>query len=328
MSKHYYSIFGPSIKQFISYKNSLGYKFKDAGNSLLVFDQLAYDLGLSEIKITKEIASDYGRKRSYESDNTRYNRIQVLAQYSLYLNSLDIDSYVPKLPRIKKSFVPYIFSKEQIQRIFEVCNSLDTTPSYNSSVYTIPVLIRLLYGTGIRISEAMSLKCNDFNLSEKFLILRKTKNGSERMIPYSDSVASTLEEYYNYRVSMPFLIKGDSFFVKKDGTQLGMTNLYKWFRKIIFAAGITHGGKGYGPRVHDLRHTFSVHSLARMAEGELDLYYSLPILSTYLGHQSLEATDAYVRLTYEMYPDIINKTSPICAKMFPTINTKENYETN
>lgn len=78
-----------------------------------------------------------------------------------------------------------------------------------------------------------------------------------------------------------------------------------------------------------IRHTFSVHSLVSMSESELDLYYALPILSTYLGHQSLDATDMYVRLTAEMYPDLIKKTSNICSSVFPVIDINPgNDETN
>jgi hypothetical protein len=72
-----------------------------------------------------------------------------------------------------------------------------------------------------------------------------------------------------------------------------------------------------------------VHSLAAMSESEVDLYYSLPLLSTYLGHQSLEATDSYVRLTAEMYPDLIKKTSDICSSVFPVITANiEDDETD
>lgn len=68
---------------------------------------------------------------------------------------------------------------------------------------------------------------------------------------------------------------------------------------------------------HDLRHTFAVHSLAKMAEEGMDLYCSLPILSTYLGHQSLRATNNYVRLTSEMYPELIRKIDIIGFDIFP-----------
>lgn len=54
-----------------------------------------------------------------------------------------------------------------------------------------------------------------------------------------------------------------------------------------------------------------------MAEAGSDLYYSLPVLSTYLGHQSLEATNAYVRLTAEMYPGLLKDVDLICLNVFP-----------
>lgn len=56
-----------------------------------------------------------------------------------------------------------------------------------------------------------------------------------------------------------------------------------------------------------------------MAESGLDLYYSLPILSEYLGHQSLEATDKYVRLVSDMYPGLLSKVNNICAYAFPEV---------
>jgi hypothetical protein len=56
-----------------------------------------------------------------------------------------------------------------------------------------------------------------------------------------------------------------------------------------------------------------------MSESDLDLYYSLPILSKYLGHQSLEATDKYVRLTSDMYPEIIKEVNNLCSYIFPEV---------
>jgi site-specific recombinase XerD len=217
-----------------------------------------------------------------------------------------------------------------MQTIFKVCDELAPSPrNHNTTVYAIPILIRLLYSTGIRINEALYLTCNDINLHEKYLVLRNCKNGKDRMVPLSDSLAKACEEYFMYRNQFPSIRKEKWFFIKPDGSQMNQGSAYRWFRRILFFANISHGGRGHGPRLHDLRHTFSVHSLVSMSESELDLYYALPILSTYLGHQSLDATDMYVRLTAEMYPDLIKKTSKICSSVFPVIDTNPgNDETN
>lgn len=55
------------------------------------------------------------------------------------------------------------------------------------------------------------------------------------------------------------------------------------------------------------------------------MYYSLPILSTYLGHKSVKATEQYVRLTTEVYPELLNDERKLCAYVFPkTIYENEN----
>ena len=77
--------------------------------------------------------------------------------------------------------------------------------------------------------------------------------------------------------------------------------------------------------MHDLRHTFAVTALAVMAEAGIDLYASLPILSAYLGHQSLDATNYYVRLTANMYPSLIKDVDMIYLDVFPKFR---NYEAN
>ena len=330
MNRLFYSVFGPYMDQFIDLKKSLGYKYSDVGHAFSIFDELAVAQNLSEIAVTKEFADEWCTKRPNESDKTRYNRIQYIRQFSQFLCDLGFRSYLPKLPRNKSTFTPYIFSQDEIQTIFTTCDALKYAPRhYDSSLISMPVLFRLLYATGIRISEALYLTCNDINLKERYLVLRQCKNGKERMVPFSESVSDACNEYMNHRKLLVPIGKENRFFVRSNGSPLSNYTAYKWFRRIIYKANISHGGRGFGPRMHDLRHTFSVHSLATMSKSGLDLYYSLPILSTYLGHQSLEATDSYVRLTSEMYPELIKKSSDICSSVFPVIDANtENDETN
>ena len=65
--------------------------------------------------------------------------------------------------------------------------------------------------------------------------------------------------------------------------------------------------------------------MAEKAADGLDFYYSLPVLSKYLGHKSLEATDKYVRLTAEMYPSVIEMSNKICAYAFPEVNPRYDF---
>ena len=67
------------------------------------------------------------------------------------------------------------------------------------------------------------------------------------------------------------------------------------------------------------RHTMCCNALLKMSEAGMDLYYSMPILSTYIGHQSIEATNKYVRLTSEIYPNLLNKVNAAYKYIFPEI---------
>jgi integrase len=187
-------------------------------------------------------------------------------------------------------------------------------------MFCIPALIRMLYCTGIRIGEAIALRDGDVHLDEGYLLVRDSKNGKQRIIPISESLVYVCREYLGYRNLFPSgITRSGYFFIKTNGRKCGQA-VRVWFKKCLDRAGIPNFA-----RLHDLRHTFAVTSLAHMAESGIDLYASLPILSSYLGHQSIGATNHYVRLTANMYPDLINDMDTICLDVFPKF---KNYETD
>ena len=81
----------------------------------------------------------------------------------------------------------------------------------------------------------------------------------------------------------------------------GTTTVYNRFRDALWHCGIAHKGRGYGPRVHDLRHTFAVRSMQKLKKSKSDIVTTLPYLSAYLGHCNMSATQIYLHLTAECY---------------------------
>ena len=307
----------PLIKSYVDFKRNLGYKFQYTC-VLRNLDLFLYEQTYKSLGLTEEILSKWSERRPTESDVTWYKRIDDIRNLSIYLNGIGYPSFVPRMPkRYVSTFKPYIFTEEELRRFFEACDSMEYNASYHSLHHVCPALFRLLYGCGLRVNEALSLRCDDVNLTDGCIIIREAKNGEERQLPLSESLKNVLARYYDY-------CRGnadgqDYFFAKRNGKRCSSDTIYKKFRKMLYRAEISHGGKGFGPRVHDLRHSFSVHALANMAEQGLDLYYCLPLLSKYLGHKSLAATDGYVRLTAEMYPKLINDVNQICAFVFPEV---------
>jgi integrase/recombinase XerD len=326
--KEYNGIYAPQIKRFINFKRSLGYKFGIEEYTLLMFDRFTIKENQEVVGLTKELSNKWSQKRPNESDTTRYKRIAIVAQLSAFLCEIGFTSYISRLPKQKSIYTPYIFSSNEIESIFCSCDRIELRcKKFNTSFCMIPAFFRLLYGTGIRLSEGLLLKEREMHLEDSYFIVKGGKNGKDRMIPLSASLLLVCKIYKEYKkLYFGTYSKDDYFFATHTGDSCPRRTAYTWFRRIILDAGISHMGRGLGPRVHDLRHTFSVHSLARMAETGLDLYYSLPILSTYLGHQSIIATEQYVRLTAEMYPKLVLDVTGICTYVFPKKN--KHYEAN
>jgi integrase len=324
-SRALWGIYAPYIRQLIDFKRSLGFKYVSEEIVYAIFDRFTIELGETKVGISKELSDKWCERKSNESESYWSHRSGCLARLSSYLCKIGIRSYIPRLPKQKSTFVPYIFSENEIESVFAAADSLRAERKMmNSIVFVMPPIIRLLYGTGLRIGEALALRNQDVNLTENYLVVRDSKNGKQRMIPFSESLAAVCREYVHHRNSLP-LFKSDEhhFFVSLNGSSCSSGAVYRRFREILKIAGIPFTGNHFGPRVHDLRHTFAVTSLAQMAGSGIDMYSTLPILSTFLGHQTLSATDAYVRLTAEMYPGLLKDIDRICLNVFPEIKCYE-----
>ncbi|MEI6949750.1 tyrosine-type recombinase/integrase [Paraflavisolibacter sp. H34] len=308
-------------------KRKLGFKYTTGAIILGKIDRLAEKEGEVSPGITKQFAQKWCKKQPEETELYHHGRVRHMAMFSAYLCDLGISSYIPKLPPYPRTtFYPYIYSQKEIDALFKACDELVLNKrAMKSCLFSMPTLLRLLYSTGLRISEALALTNQDVNLEENYLRVKDCKNGKQRIIPISNSLVSVCKEYVRYRDRLPIRkTKWGNFFVRLDGKKCGL-GVRDWFKICLEKAAIQCTEKKRWPRIHDLRHTFAVTSLANMAEAGIDLYASLPILSTYLGHQSLGATNHYVRLTANMFPDLVKDVDMICLDVFPK---PRSYETD
>ena len=165
-----------------------------------------------------------------------------------------------------------------------------------------PVLFRMLYCCGLRVSEATNLLASDVDLEHGILTIRNSKFGKTRYVPMSAELTAVCAVYAETRlVGLP---GADWFFEAPDGGHYNTRSIYNIFRELLWKAGISHGGKGNGPRLHDFRHTFCVHSLQKWTMQGSDPTTLLPRLTAYLGHNDFSATEQYLRMTAEAYPEV------------------------
>jgi len=174
----------------------------------------------------------------------------------------------------------------------------------------------MLYGCGLRINEALSLKKSEVDLEDGILTITKTKNSMNRLVPMSWSLTNYCKCYAE---NMEFdMFSVGYFYPSRDGGKYHRTPVYLQLKKFMKIAGIFPEG-AVGPRAHDIRHTYAVHALEKMSDHGQDIYCTLPILSKYMGHRCIESTEKYLRLTKEAYTRIIDATAAIYTDVFPEV---------
>lgn len=321
------SIYAPYIKEFIDMKRSLGYQYVNEETSFLNFDKFLKSECNGSIGITKGLTDLWVDKHPNDSAIHKYKRLAFIKQFSEHLINQGFKSYVPPLPKYPdKTFIPYIYSYEDICSVFSACDELRLSRrKTNTALLIMPCLLRMLYGTGIRISEALSLRNKDVNVDEQHLVINESKNGKQRLLPFTNSLADVCVDYLRHRNKIPIESVNDPdkyFFVSPIGLPCKVNAIHVWFYQILVKAGITIGGINQSPRIHDLRHSFACHSFLKLSNEGVDLYCSWPYLSAYLGHQSLRMTEQYIRLSSQMYPELLKGTDGLYVNIISEDDNK------
>lgn len=321
---NYRSVLAPYMNRLISIKESAGMYPISLKWYLKEIDAYVISIGLTEARITREIIDGWRKTRVTDSEQTLYSKYSAWSQLARLMTRAGCACYIPVMPkRPSRESSPYIFTHAQISAIFEAADKQRLHHIFmGDSMMCIPAMIRLLYSTGMRISEVLTLKNEDVHLQKGYISIHKTKNRCERLVALSESMKKTLIKYMLYRDRIP--IGGISapksrLFVKPDGTAIHPNTAYYQFKKLLEACGIPHHGNHKGPRVHDLRHTSAVHALVNITRAGQDVHVWLPVLSASLGHNRLETTEQYVRLTRAMYAELGERCATINETVFPKI---------
>lgn len=295
------SYFKDYIKDFLEEKRTCGYKYTTGQGELERFDSFLYLNNISTIN--QDVISLYIELYPNWNQNTKARNIGTINELLKYLNKHHINEYIISKKTFKQihgHYIPYIFSIEELHKIFEEADRY-TNRYYLEMKYIIPTMLRLLYGTGIRLGECLEIKRSNIDLEEGTIILESTKNGIERLTVLSDSLIIHVKNYLK-KIS----IKSEYLFCNLYGKKLSRSAIEENFYKILEKANIKRTDDS--PRVHDLRFTFITHSFRRYCETGKDPMAYLPILQTYVGHQSYKALEYYIKTT-KLDQDDVRKLS-------------------
>ena len=315
------------IQNHIQLKKAIGCKYDTNAIHLKRFDKFTIEKYPNATHLTKEIVLDWCSKKSYEAQANQCSRVSYIRQFAQYLDSIGINAYI--IPKNYypggKQYIPYIYSNDELSRFFpetDKCKFCSECP-YRHLI--MPVIFRMIYMCGLRASEARLLKVSDVDLEAGILSIHQSKKDNSRLVPMSNCLIKRCRAFSNQVHSNS--IPDDYYFQALNSKPMTIGNLYKNFRRFLWQAKISHGGMGKGPRIYDFRHTHAIHCLKKWSEQQKDLNVYLPMLKTYMGHDSFEETAYYLHLTADVFPEITLKIETQYPGIIPELGGSTN-ETN
>ena len=299
------SSIGPQIEHFLSHKRALGRIYDREEDFLNEIDRFAVREG-------SDFVSD-NLVRTYLSSfslHARPNRLVLIRQLARFLVFEEPRTFIPSTRFLgirRQRPVMRVLSRAEASRFLDACDHLPTPSSFVRRVVH-GTALRLLLLTGLRRGEVLGLKNQDVDLAQGTLHVRG-KFGKTRIVPIAADLTQRLREYRE-GVTAELKHHGptDAFFPCADGqSPTPRKSLYKSFRCVLHTAGIKHGGRGSGPRLHDLRHSFAVLRLLSWYESDADLGAKLPLLATYLGHIGMVTSQVYLHMTRDLVGEVIRR---------------------
>lgn len=294
---------GELVDTLVAARRAGGFRYDGQARVLGQFAEHCRREGYADGSIIQEAVEGFLYGRHLKASTIRREEI-ILRELVQHARQFGWPAWAPPtLTRLKTRHrpPPYVFSDEEIRRFF---HAVDTQPLSEMSNRALvdPVLFRVLYGTGLRISETLNLQLHDVDQARATLEVRDAKNRENRTVAITRRLAATLEGYI--AAGHPDPEPSRYLFHTGDPSKpADKSTIYSRFRRYLADADIPHFAPG-GPHIHSLRHGFAVGNLRRWAADGADLAVMLAYLSAYMGHADLRATQYYLRLTADAYPQV------------------------
>jgi integrase/recombinase XerD len=295
-----------AVEQYILHKRSLGMTFCGEAVRLRAFVQAMGDCDMRYINpaSVKKFLEGHAPLTSFWF--SKYHTLNAFYRYALarkYCSSSPLPLNTPQKP---EPFQPYIYTNRDMERLIDAA---DTRHRYVWLLepHTVRTLLLLLYGTGLRISEALGLKLDDFDADAGILTVRQTKFFKSRFVPVGSDLSNILRNYIDRQWSERLRAEATPLLGTFRGEPIRRQTAELVFKRLREEAGVSRSKDArYQPRLHDLRHTFAVVRLVTWYREGKNVQRLLPHLSTYLGHARLVDTQRYLNMTIELLEEASN----------------------
>ena len=298
---------GDSIERYLAHKRSLGKELRTVEVMLRLLDTYLLVQGVAEPRLITAANIDAfvasRSRRSPRSYNELIGAIRGLLDWMVVHEVLPESPLRCEIRRVTPSRRPFLFDRENARRLLEVAEQLPSNPRAQTRGETYKMIFALLYGLGLRVGEVSRLCRKDVDVDQQLLIIRQTKFGKDRMVPFGPKMGRAITAFLGREESRFGLISPDGAvfsFNKQTRAPIGVNTISWAFHKLLPALQLTVPSGVAPPHLHCLRHSFAVGALLRWYRAGIDPMTRLLDLSTFLGHVSPSSTAVYLTITTEL----------------------------
>ena len=302
----YSSVLAKWILAFLDAKAALGRKYTGDHFNLRLLDRFLVEQRVTSVRrITPEVIDAFLASRHRTGPKSFNSLLGIVRRFFAWVVTQGLLSATPVRTRSRREVqgrLPYIFDVGQVRQVLDSARRLPDSSRSRVRGETFRTIFALLYGLGLRVSEAANLLVSEIDFNRNVLTVRAAKFGKTRLVPFGPKMASMLREYVGARHGSVAAVSRHAclFSFSHSGKPVSTNTIRNIFQRLLLPLKIRCPEGTTRPRVHDLRHSFAVGTLLRWYRSGIRPGDRLEHLSIFLGHRRAEYTSVYLTITAEL----------------------------
>lgn len=338
MIYHYNSFLEPYVSMFLEQQKPSVCSFSYAHycGILQHFDQHVIEMGYSDCNFTEEQV--YRWINTIEGkESTVVSYVSCIKSFFTFLGGYGFHPFLPSSPKVPDDYMAYEYTDKEVDLFISIADNyvLCSHPNqincphpkgkYWNIQFELPMVLRILFGCGLRLEEASTLQLRDIDFQDDTLIICKTKSREYRIVPMDPSLATILSQYCT---AMGLGANPDAYIFPGTDFSAPIPSycFRNHFKRVLAKAGISLPGRKKherGPCIHCLRHAFAHRSFMKGTREGWAINDQIPWLSVYMGHRDLRETEKYLKFNSEVFSDAIDPFESYSTDLFPEVNFDE-----
>lgn len=303
---HLHSGVAPAMRAFLDHQRALGKRFESEESTLKTFDRFLADRKISALaEITPRLMREFVQSRPRAAARSYNLLLSGLRRWFDWLVSHEHLTSSPlqlEPRRITGRKPPFLFRHTEARQLIALAAKLhDHNVRHRGLVY--PMIFTLIYGLGLRVSEAANLRLRDIDWHRGVLAIEETKFLKSRLVPVGPKLLARLRHYIEARQALAGRMESSDplFSLGKDRMRPIRTHCVSdMFQRLCRKLGVKVPSGIAAPRLHCLRHSFAVNTLLRWYRQGINPQDRLLQLSTFMGHVHPSSTAVYLTITAEL----------------------------